>query len=103
VKDREQASQAIVVFRSPGNLRGRSRRERAAHLREATRGHVEELRRAVREAGLENEVHLERELWASGSVIVTATPRALEAIRKVDAVAEVAPGDAELPVDPLRR
>ena len=103
----DERREAIVVFAplSRANLDHLDRRGRVSLLREQTRRRVKQMLDDLRAAGLADEVDLLEDKAAgrvpAGAVLVSATPRALTKIRKLDDVAAVADIDTPLPVWPL--
>jgi hypothetical protein len=95
---------AIVVFAplSRADYQDLGRAERVHLLRTKVRQRVEQMLGELRTAGLADEVELrdgqDGEHVPAGSVVVRATPRALQKISELDAVAAVADLDTPLPM-----
>jgi|KBSMisStandDraft_5_1062788.scaffolds.fasta_scaffold177027_1 hypothetical protein len=100
----DERRDAIVVFEplSHAEFQDLSRRERISLLRTKVRQRVEQMLGELRSAGMADEVELcdgqGEERVPAGSVLVRATPRALQKISKLDCVAAVADLDTPLPM-----
>jgi hypothetical protein len=100
----DERRDAIVVFVpvSHADLRHLSRSERVSVLRAEIRQRTDQMFSELRAAGMADEVDLGSSEDAgrvpAGAVLVRGTPRALQKISELDAVAVVADVDTPLPI-----
>jgi hypothetical protein len=100
----DERREAIVVFEplSRADLQDLSRHDRISLVRTKVRQRVEQMLHELWTAGMADEVEVsdgkDGERVPAGSVLVRATPRALQKIGELDGVAAVADLDTPLPM-----